>query len=255
MDGQPVDNEQIKEWLCELIADEGESYGYKKLTYALRRNHQLLINKKKVYRLCRELNILRPQRQLKVKHPRRLARNHVITASNQLWETDLKYGYIAGEDRFFYVMSIIDVFDRSIIDYHIGLSCEASDAARILKNSLFKRQLYTSKAKPVIRSDNGPQYVSNLFAITCLELEIEHERIPHRTPNKNAHIESFHSILEKECLSRNEFSSYAEAYRTVSDFMRKYNNRRIHSSLKYRTPDECYRLLKKQAIQIAQVRA
>jgi putative transposase len=245
-----VCNEQIKEWLCELISDEGEAYGYRKLTHALRRNYCLVTNKKKVYRLCKELNILRPQRRLKAKHPRRLARNHAVTASNQLWETDLKYGYVAGEDRYFYVMSVIDVFDRSIIDYHIGLTCEGSDAARLLKNSLFKRQLYTRETKPVIRSDNGPQYISNLFEETCLDLGVEHERIPFKTPNKNAHIESFHCILEEECLSRYEFTTYAEAYETVANFMRHYNSRRIHSSLQYRTPDECYR----QAVQLEQVR-
>lgn len=254
VDGKPICDEQIKEWLCELISDEGVAYGYKKLTYALYRNYSLVINKKKVYRLCKELDILRPQRKLKNKHPRRMARNRVITASNQLWETDLKYGYISGEGRYFYVMSVIDVFDRSIIDYHIGLSCDGSDAARILKNSLFKRQLYDKIDKPVIRSDNGLQYISNIFEATCLEFEIEHERMPFKTPNKNAHIESFHCIFEEECLSRYEFSSYAEAYEIVVEFMKHYNSRRIHSSLKYRTPDECYLLLQIQAFQLEQVR-
>ncbi|MCL6449650.1 MAG: DDE-type integrase/transposase/recombinase, partial [Armatimonadetes bacterium] len=79
------------------------------------------------------------QRKIKRKHPRRLARNRVITASNQLWEVDVKYGYIAGEDRFFFIMPIIDVFDRWIVAYHIGLSCEAKDAVITLKSALFKR--------------------------------------------------------------------------------------------------------------------
>jgi len=127
-DNKVVSNEQVKEWLCELITAEGFAYGYLKLTHCLRRKFHLIINKKKVYRLCKELDILRPQRKIKHKHPRRLAKNRVITASNQLWETDIKYGYIAGEDRFFFVMPIIDVFDRCIVACHIGLSCEAKDA-------------------------------------------------------------------------------------------------------------------------------
>jgi putative transposase len=69
----------------------------------------------------------------------------------------------------------------------------------------FKR----AEQKPVIRSDNGPQFISNLFEETCLEFGIEHERIPFKTPNLNAHIESFNAILEEECLSRREFASYA----------------------------------------------
>jgi putative transposase len=179
-DGKRISNEQVKEWLCEIIQDEGLSYGYVKLTYALRRNYRLIINKKKVYRLCKELAILRPQRKIRNKHPRRLARNREIIASNQLWETDLKYGYIEGEGRFFYIMSVIDVFDRSIISYHLGLSCEASDAVRILKNSLLKRQLYQAE-KPVIRSDNGPQYISNLFEAACLELSTKGYHTKHPT--------------------------------------------------------------------------
>ncbi len=104
----------------ELATGEESAYGYRKLAICLRRQHNLIINDKKVYRLCKELDILAPQRRIKVKHPRRLAANHQITASDQLWEVDLKYCYVAKEDRFFYLMSFIDVYDRMIVDYHLG---------------------------------------------------------------------------------------------------------------------------------------
>ncbi|SHK85702.1 DDE-type integrase/transposase/recombinase, partial [Alicyclobacillus tolerans] len=97
---------------------------------------------KKVYRLCAELDILKPQRRKRLHHPRRLANNREVTGSNQLWEMDIKYGYIAGEHRFFFLMSIIDVYDRAIVDYHIGLSCEGQHAVQILQRALWKRQLF-----------------------------------------------------------------------------------------------------------------
>jgi len=62
----------------------------------------------------------------------------------------------------------------------------------------------------LIISDNGPQFISSLFEETCTNLKIEHERIPFKTPNKNAHIESFNNIHEHECLACNEFETYAE---------------------------------------------
>ncbi|WP_183186371.1 IS3 family transposase, partial [Brevibacillus agri] len=139
-DGQPVSDEQIKEWLSELIADEESAYGYRKLTVCLRRDHQLVINKKKVYRLLKEEELLQPQRQKKRKHPRKLANNREITAPNQLWEMDVKYGFIVGEQRFFFLMSLIDVYDRAIVDYHFGLTCEGKHAAQILQRALWKRQ-------------------------------------------------------------------------------------------------------------------
>ena len=172
-----------------MLADEYTSvFGYRKLTKLLRRQHRLVINKKKVYRLCKKMNVLRPQRTLKVKHPKRLANNRIITGSNQLWETDIKYGWIAGEQRFFFLMSIIDVFDRAIVAYHLGLSCEAKDLVQITQEALMKRRLFDKVNRPVMRSDNGPQFISHRFAEACEQFEMVHERIPPKTPNKNAHI-------------------------------------------------------------------
>lgn len=54
-----------------------------------------------------------------------------------------------------------------------------------------------------------------------------------RTPNEQAHIEAFHSILEGECLSQYEYNSFAEAYMTVVDFMDYYTHRRIHETIGY----------------------
>lgn len=103
---------------------------------------------------------------------------------------DVKYGYITGTDQFFFQLSLIDVFDRSIIDYHLGLSCKSKDAARVLKNSLSKRNLAKGMILPKIRTDNGPQFTSNLFEETVKELGVVHERIPVKTPNMNAHKKS-----------------------------------------------------------------
>jgi putative transposase len=62
---------------------------------------------------------------------------------------------------------------------------------------------------------------------------VEHERIPYKTPDMNAHIESYHEILKEECLSINEFQSFAEAYKVVNEFDKLYNTRRIHPATKY----------------------
>ncbi len=40
----------------------------------------------------------------------------------------------------------------------------------------------------IIRSDNGPQFISHVFEEYCNTVGIEHERIPINTPNKSARI-------------------------------------------------------------------
>lgn len=201
------------------------------------------MNHKKAYRLCKELDLLRPQRKVKDKVKKSIAINRKVNSSNNVWELDIKYGYIKGEDRFFFLLNVIDIFDRTLIDYHMGLSCDAKDTAATLRRCLIKRNLFQKDIElPVVRTDNGPQFISNTFKETCEILGIHHERIPVRTPNKNAHIESFHRILEDECFSVNEFNDYKEAFISVDEFMKRYNNRRIHSSLGYKTPSEFYNL-------------
>lgn len=238
-----VSDLEIKEWILELISGDESVYGYRKLTKCLRRKHKLEINKKKVYRLCKELDILSPQRRILIRHPRKIAINRNIQGPNQLWEIDIKYGYIHGEDRFFYFMGMLDIYDRALIDYHIGLSCEGKHAAQLIQRALWKRKFLDKEQRPIIRTDNGPQFISHAFEQACDTYHIEHERIPTKTPNKNAHIESFHAILEQECFSRHEFRNYQEAYQKVSEFIQFYNQRRMHGSLYDLSPLEFHQQL------------
>jgi putative transposase len=71
-------------------------------------------------------------------------------------------------------------------------------------------------------------------------LKITHERIPVNSPNLNAYIESFHSILEDECYSRHEFETFQEAYEEVNKYLDYYNNRRRHGSIGYQSPAVYY---------------
>lgn len=248
LDGKRVSDEQIKEWLCGLVCGDGFPYGYKKLTAALVEDYALVINHKKVYRLCKELGILKPQRVCRPKHPKRLPQRTEVTGSNQLWEMDIKYGYIHGEERFFFQLSLIDVFDRCVIDYHLGLTCTAKDACRVLRNALKKRGIKPGMKMPRVRTDNGPQFIAKLFEELCRKLGIIHERIPVGTPNLNAHIEAFHSILEDDCYSRHQFNSYAEAYEQISLYMEYYNQRRRHGSLKNMAPEKYYQAIVSNSI-------
>lgn len=246
--GNRVPDARIKGYIRKLLQGPDAAFGYRKLTVLLRRNYRLVINKKKVYRLCKAMNLLAPQREIKNHVPKRIANNRTVDGPNQLWQMDIKYGYVAGMRRHFYLASIIDVFDRAIVAYHRGKACDTQDILRVVQGGLLKRDVHKQSNKLIIRTDNGPQFASKAFHAFCEQVEIEHERIPVRTPDKNAYIESFHSILERECYSRNCFESYQEAFAEVDRFIRYYNNRRIHGSLMDWPPAEYRRLVEKGEI-------
>ncbi|XXM72301.1 condensation domain-containing protein [Lysinibacillus sphaericus] len=148
--------------------------------------HDLKINHKKVARLCRKLGILLPQRTGNPKYPKRLVRKRFVTAPNQLWQLDIKYGSISGSRRFFFVACAIDVFDRAIVGYYRGPRCTAKDITGMLNEAIIRRELQLIEEIEghciVIRTDNGPQFVSNHFGEFCEENKVFHERIPPRSP-------------------------------------------------------------------------
>nr|WP_143798417.1 DDE-type integrase/transposase/recombinase [Paenibacillus thiaminolyticus] len=150
-----------------------------------------------------------------------------VTGVNQLWQIDIKYGYVIGRQRFFFVLSIIDVFDRVVVGQYRGPVCEAKHVMQTLCRALQVR-LNPGDSLPTIRTDNGPQFVSKLVGDTFESLEIVHERIPPRSPNMNAYIESFHSLLERDLFSLTEFMTFKEAYEALDRYMDFYNNRRMH---------------------------
>jgi putative transposase len=216
--------------------------GSKTLTKYFRKEHGFYVNHKKLARILKENHLLL-SRKIKKKVPWRVvAFNRTITAPNQLWEFDIKYGYVVGEQRFFFVLAIVDVYSRKCVGKYVGRSCKAGDLTFTLTQAIDN-----SGADPrtlILRSDNGPQMTSKQFheALKKIEKDLEHEFIPPATPNKNAHVESFFSLLERELLVNRYYVTFADAYQEVHDWIAFYNERRLHGSLGDRTPNEILQL-------------
>jgi putative transposase len=220
--------------------------GYQKLSEYLRRDYQYYVNPKKIYRLCSENDLLLPKRKKRKRQRSKRCTNRVITKPYEMWELDLKYGYVHGENRLFFIMAIIDVYMRLIVNYYIGLRCTGNDLAFTLEAAIKKHEILDSN-QLVIRSDNGSRMTSNAFINHInryKEDQVVHELIPPSTPNKNAHIEAFNSILEIEFLQPRYFMTYGQAYQETVGFMEFYNTRRIHGALKKKTPMEAYKQYK-----------
>lgn len=246
-EGRKISDEQIGEYLMEYHQDDNiGALGYKKWTSLLRDQYDLIINKKKVYRLCKELDILKERKTKQPKHPRKLAQNRVITAPNQLWQVDIKYGNIVDSNEFVFLCCAIDVYDRKIVGSYRGPTCRARDITMMLNKAFIRRKIHFKEGefenKLIIRSDNGPQFVSELFGDFCQHHKVYHERIPNKTPNMNAYIESFHSQIQRECFNRHSFTFYDEAYYYIDHYIDFYNHIRPHGSLDNYSPNRYLQL-------------
>jgi putative transposase len=187
--------------------------GAKVLSKYFRRDHQIIVNHKKLGRLCKQHGLQLKQRSRKKSKFSSPSKNHTITRANQVWEFDIKYGYLHGERRFFFLVAFIDVFTREIRGWYLGRHCKAQDILSTLMIALDKHAI-TPEMELTIRSDNGPQMGASRFAEALAGLPASHEFIPLRTPNKNAHLRHFWDL--------------PEAYHWTLEIMDLYNEVRIH---------------------------
>ena len=204
--------------------------------HLLRRDYKFFINHKKIYRLCLENNLLLPKNKKKLKFNKKISENRNIMAPNKLWQFDIKCGYIQGENKHFYLLGIIDIFNKKVIAHHVGYNCKALDLKLTFYEAI--KLLTPNLDQLVIRSDNGPQMTSNQFNDYVTSIGLDHEFIPVRNPNKNAFIESFFSIYETQFLQVRYFRSLKDAYIETDEFINFYNNERLHGSLGYIPPNE-----------------
>lgn len=208
--------------------------GSRKLSHYLAIERAMYINHKKIYRLCDENNLLLFRQGDKNKKQFKKQRCNYTNVSqpNELWQFDLKYIWIHGENRWCFFLGFIDVVSKKITGWYVGKTCKAGDLVFTL-NQAIKNENISPEHPLTIRSDNGPQMSSNRFYyyLKNLEKKLTHEFIPPRSPDRNAYIEAFNSILETEVLQVQYFMNFEEVYAAMIRFIEFYNNRRLHGSI------------------------
>ena len=240
-DGEVIEDATIVRHLKEYreTLEFSNAGGARKLSHYLAIEQKIYINHKKVYRLCDEADILLFRKTDKHKKifVKTRCKYSEVSLPNQLWQFDLKYIWIHGENRWCFFLGFIDVVSKRVAGWYVGKTCKAGDLVFTL-NQAIKNENISSDHPLTIRSDNGPQMSSNrfYFYLKNLEKKLTHEFIPPRSPDRNAYIEAFNSILETEVLKVQYYKNFEEVYASMIRFIEFYNNRRLHGSLSYKSP-------------------
>jgi putative transposase len=95
-----------------------------------------------------------------------------------------------------------------------------------------------SKLPKKLRCDNGPEMTSRHFLGWAHERQIEIEYIQPGKPVQNAFIESFNSRFRDECLNEEVFLDLADAKKKIEKWRLYYNEKRPHTSLGFKTPEQ-----------------
>ena len=158
---------------------------------------------------------------------------------NAVWCTDITY--IWTQNGFVYLNCVMDLFARKIIAWTLSNTMEVSNVVATIN----KAKAYRNTELPlIIHSDRGSQYVSNAWREATKTMQRSYSRCAYTYDN--ACIESFHSLIKRECLNRFRIQDYSHAYRLVFEYIEAfYNTVRIHSHCDYMSPDEFEKLYNK----------
>jgi len=215
------------------IASERPTYGYRRV-WAVLRNSGISVNMKTVRKVLKDNSLnLRASKHKGRTNTRNL---YKPTGPDQLWETDITC--IPTESGMTYLMCIKDCFTKEWQGFHYSRSCMAKDAIRSVENAVLMAFNGSVPEDLVLRTDNGPQYISYEFRNSMNLLGIKLEFIQKHTPEDNGNIESFHSSIKTDYIWPNEFRDFHDASMVKEKAFKDYNEYRPHSSINYLPPRE-----------------
>jgi putative transposase len=187
-------------------------------------------NHKRVYRIYCAL-----QPNLKIKPHKRIDREKPQPLSpprtpNVVWSMDFMHDQL-DDARGYRSLNVIDDFNRELLCAQIDLSLPTVRVIKALEEVIEWRG-----CPQVIRSDNGPEYISQAMSDWAASRNITLWFIQPGNPQQNAYIERFNRTMRYEVLSANLFTSIEEAQDAVTKWQWIYNNERPSMALNGLTP-------------------
>jgi putative transposase len=213
-------------------AAEHPRFGYRRIRVYLARDG-FAMSAGRMYRLWRQAGLQRPRKRPR-KRIRGLARTPVErpAVANKVWSYDFVFDHAANGQQI-KCLTVVDEGTRECLAIDVAGSLRSRRVIEVLSRLVAERG-----APAVLRSDNGPEFVSRALIAWVLGEGITTGLIEPGKPWQNGTCESFNGKLRDECLSVEWFRSREEARIVIATWRKHYNEDRPHSSLGNLTPVE-----------------
>jgi len=230
--------------------ENDETYGSPRITKALNQKGEIKINKKKVERLMKENNIYaKTKKRFKAttnsKHnypvaPNLLEQNFIAIAPNSIWVSDITY--IRTKEGWLYLAAILDVYSRKIVGWAMDKRQTKKLVCKALLQAIGRQNISDGI---ILHSDRGSQYASYKYQNLCKKYGFIQSMSGSGNCFDNAMMESFFHTLKTEKIYWEKYSTREQAKKSIFEYIEiRYNRKRLHSSIGYKTPIEFEKLYK-----------
>ena len=231
----------VKNKICDIYDESHQNYGAPEITAILNKNGES-ISEKTVGNYMREMGlkaqwikhytITTIALDLSGTYKNILKKQFNPDTPDVVWCSDITY--IWTFDGFVCLTSIMDLYSRKTIAWELSRTLEAKWIIKAVEKAKKNRHV-TSPL--IMHPDRGCQYTSVDYIDATEGMTRSYSKKGY--PWDNACIESFHSLLKREWISRFKIKDYKHAYKLVFEYIETfYNTVRIHSHCNYEPPNK-----------------
>ena len=236
--------------VVELVKEERKDLprvGTRKLYKALRPSFEaanIKIGRDSLFGILRQENMLVKRKKASCKTTNsyhhfhkygNLVKDMKITAPNQVWVADITY--IRTVKGFCYLALVTDLFSRKIVGYDISDTLELTGCLGAFKRA---QKAARPAAGLIHHSDRGVQYCSNQYVNELKKHKVEISMTEENHCYEDAVAERVNGILKDEFYLDQCFFDTEKAKLATKSAIKLYNNKRLHLSLGYKTPNEVF---------------
>lgn len=228
------------------IVDDRPSYGYRRLTALLNRQHRSQakpsVNAKRVLRVL-QANGLTLERHT----ARRPGRTHdgvvIALKSNIRWCSD-HFELACRDGAIVRVLFAIDACDREIIAWSATTAGISGEMVRDLMVVCVERRFGATRTPAQVEwlSDNGSAYIAKDTSDTATALGLRLAFTPVRSPESNGISEAFVKTLKRDYARHHILADVPAVMARLPAWFEDYNEIHPHSGLKFLSPREFLRL-------------
>lgn len=149
--------------------------------------------------------------------------------------SEFRFGGLSQDERV-YLEPIMDLFSGEILAYNISDHPTVDFAVKPLEEVLNK--LPQLGYRTTVHTDQGFQYQNQRWVNVLKKHRVFQSMSRKATCLDNAEMESFFSVMKAEMLNGHHYDTKEQLETAMNDWLEFYNNRRIKSRLKGKSPVE-----------------